>query len=120
MVTAIVCCCTAAVVGCHHSAIVAPSVSFNKDIIPIFTASCAINSSCHSGNSNTGDNINLDSAAAYQSILHKQLLNVNNPTASLLYVEVESGIMPKSPYQHLSDGQVTIILNWIQQGANNN
>ena len=99
---------------------VTPSVSFSKDIVPIFTTSCAINSSCHSGSKNTGDNVDLDSSAAYSSIAAKQLVMVSNPAASLLYVEISSGIMPKAPNSPLSASQISLVLTWIKQGAQNN
>lgn len=106
--------------SCTHkdkSIAVAPDVSFTKDIIPILTASCAINSSCHAGASNTGDNMDFDSSAAYNTITAKQLVKTSNPTASLLYVEINSGIMPKAPYTLLSTDKINLILNWIKQGA---
>jgi hypothetical protein len=109
-----------AAISCTHKDTPAPDVSFSRDIIPIFKTSCAINSSCHSGLPNDGDNINLDSAAAYASIMSKQLVTTSNPTASLLYVEVNSGTMPKAPYAHLPASQVSLLLNWIKQGAKNN
>jgi hypothetical protein len=119
MVAAVLC---AAAISCTHKDKndVAPTVSFSKDIIPIFETSCAINSSCHSGLPNAGDNIDLDSAAAYNSIVSKQLVMTSNPTASLLYVEVSNGTMPKAPYPRLPMEKVNLILNWIKQGALNN
>ncbi len=99
---------------------VAATVSFKTDIIPIFKTSCAINSSCHSGTSNTGDNYDFDSSVAYTTITGKQLIVTGTPTESLLYVEVSTGTMPKAPYSPLSSSQVALILNWIKQGAQNN
>lgn len=110
----------AAMISCNKNNDVAATVSFSKDIIPIFTASCALNSGCHSGSTNSGNNLDLDSAAAYNTIVSKTLVNTSNPTASLLYVEVNSGIMPKAPYSLLTTAQITLILNWIKQGAKNN
>jgi hypothetical protein len=115
--------CIAAMVACTHSKTdnaVIPEVSFNKDIIPVLRSSCAINSGCHSGASNTGDNIDLDSASAYNQIISKQLVKTYNPTASLLYVQISSGIMPKAPYPLLSQDKINMVLNWIKQGAKNN
>ena len=99
---------------------VQPAISFSTDITPILQASCIINSSCHSGAINSGANINFDSGAAYACIQAKQLVMVNNPTASLLYVEVNTGIMPKAPYTHLSTTDINNLLTWIKQGAKNN
>ena len=99
---------------------VVANVSFSKDIIPILTANCAINSGCHAGTTNTGDNYDFDSSAAYNTIISKQLVHTADPSSSLIYVQVSSGIMPKAPYPALSSSQISLILNWIQQGAKNN
>ena len=97
-----------------------PEVSFTADIIPIFKASCAINGSCHLGANNANDEVNLDSSAAYATIISKHLVSTSDPAASLLYYQVSSGTMPKAPYEHLSQSQITLILDWIQQGALSN
>ncbi len=98
----------------------APEVSFSNDIIPIFRTSCALNGNCHSGTSNAGDNMDFDSSAAYHTISSKGLINYSNLTSSLLYVEISSGLMPKSPYNLLPAAQSNLILDWINQGAKNN
>ncbi len=104
-------------VSCTHKSAVLPDVSFSKDIIPIFQASCALNGGCHSGATNNGHNMDFDSNAAYNTIITKQLVIYSNPTASLLYVQISSGIMPKSPYPILSADKINLVLNWIKQGA---
>jgi hypothetical protein len=108
--------------SCTHTAQIVPAtpVSFKADIIPILRVSCAIDNTCHSGPLNSGDNIDFDSTAAYQAIIDKQLVILNNPAASLLYVQVSTGIMPKAPYSALPSAQVNLILNWIKQGAKDN
>ena len=108
-------------VSCTHKPQeVTPSVSFSADIIPIFKASCAINGSCHLGANGANDEINFDSSAAYNTIISKRLVATANPTASLLYVEISTGVMPKAPYSALSAAQINLILDWIKQGAGNN
>ncbi len=104
----------------HKPQEVAPAVSFSVDIIPIFKASCAINGSCHLGANSANDEINFDSSVAYNTIVSKRLVITANPTASLLYVEISTGIMPKAPYSALSTSQINLILDWIKQGASNN
>ena len=96
------------------------TISFSKDIIPIFITSCAISGSCHLGANSTNDNLTLDSAGAYASIMAKNLVSTSNPGSSLLFVEVSTGVMPKYPYTKLSSSQQNIILQWITQGAKNN
>ena len=104
----------------HKTQTVTPTVSFTADIIPIFKTSCAINGSCHLGANSANDQVNLDSGAAYSTIVSKHLVSTGAPTASLLYYEVNSGTMPKAPYSHLSQAQISLILEWIEQGALNN
>jgi hypothetical protein len=122
IIIAAVCACTAAVMSCSKKSkdAAASPVSFSKDIIPILRANCALNSGCHSGSANSGDNIDFDSSSAYSTMIKKSLVNTASPTASLVYVEVSSGVMPKAPYSHLSSIEITLILNWIKQGAANN
>jgi len=111
-----------AMISCTHEpqAPAITSVSFSKDIIPIFTASCVINSSCHLGANGANQNIDLDSAAAYSTIVAKGLVSTSDPQSSLLYVEVNSDEMPKPPSAPLSARDQALILNWIKQGALNN
>ncbi len=104
----------------HQSQVPLQPVSFNRDIMPILQTSCALNGSCHLGANNGNAHINFDSTAAYATIFEKQLVSTGNPTASLLYVEISTGIMPKAPYSTLSPAQISTILNWIKQGAINN
>jgi hypothetical protein len=110
------------VISCTHSSdtVVAKNVSFSRDITPIFTASCVINSSCHLGANGTNQNIDLDSAIAYATIISKNLVSVADPQSSLLYVEVNSGEMPKPPSAPLTASQQSLILEWIKEGALNN
>lgn len=98
----------------------AAAVSFKTEILPILTSSCALSTVCHSGSVNSGNNVDFDSSVAYSSIMNKQLVIVSNPAASLLYVQVSTGVMPKAPYSTLPASQVASILDWIKQGAKNN
>ena len=97
-----------------------PQISFSKDIIPILNASCVLNSGCHLGGNGINQNVNLDSADAYHTIIVKELVSTANPQASLLYSEVRSNEMPPPPAASLSAEQQTLILYWIEQGALNN
>ena len=106
--------------SCTRKATPEPVASFSKDVVPILLSSCAINGSCHAGATNSGDNLNFDSSSAYNTMISKQLVKTSNPTGSLLYVEINSGVMPKTPYAKLSADRITTILNWIRQGCQNN
>ncbi len=108
-------------ISCTHEAqMPIPSYSFRQDILPILETSCALNGDCHLGANNGNDHISFDSSEAYNSIIAKHLVSAGAPTASLLYVEVSTGIMPKAPYPALSSSQISAILDWIKQGAQNN
>lgn len=108
-----------AMISCTHKS-QEIEVSFKSDIVPIFTASCVLNSGCHLGANSTNLELDLDSAVAYNALFAKELINISNPPASLLYVEVNSGEMPVPPIAPLPASQQSLILNWIKQGAKNN
>jgi len=113
-----------AMISCTHKPQITP-VSFSKDIIPVFTAGCTINSSCHLGANGLNQDVDLDSAEAWNTIISKGLVSVADPSASLLYVEVNSNgtgfaDMPKPPAAALPASQQALILEWIQQGAKDN
>ncbi len=98
----------------------AVSVSFSKDIIPILTANCALNSDCHVGSYNLNDHIDLTDSMAYHTITTAGIISYSTPSQSLLYAEISTGVMPKAPYNKLTDVQINLILNWIEQGAKDN
>ncbi len=104
----------------HKPEQVIPNVSFSKDIIPIFQASCTINGSCHLGANNVNDHVNLDSSIAYNTIISQHFVSTADPVSSILYSEIITGYMPKAPYSALSSSQANLILDWIKQGARNN
>ena len=112
-----------AMISCKQSSSPAPEVSFNKDIIPIFTAYCTLNSNCHAGANSFNLQTDFDSSIAYNTLISRGLISTGNPSSSLLYVEVSgTGIaeMPKPPLPALSASQQSLILDWIEQGAKNN
>jgi hypothetical protein len=89
-------------------------VSFSGDLVPIFTANCAL-SGCHDGASH---NPALTSDLAYDAIVHGGYIDVVVPSNSILYGEVKSGSMP--PTGALKASDVQKILDWIRNGAPNN
>jgi|SRR5436190_4462602 len=89
-------------------------VSFSGDLIPIFTANCAL-SGCHDGSSHDPA---LTSDLAYDAIVQGGFIDVAVPTNSILYGEVKSGSMP--PTGALKASDVQKILDWIRNGAPNN
>jgi len=89
-------------------------VSFSGDLVPIFTANCAL-SGCHDG---TAHNPNLTASGAYNGIMSGGYVNTLIPTSSILYSEVKSGSMPPAGALKATDTQK--ILDWIRNGAPNN
>ena len=106
-------------VSCRHDPQVY-TVSFGRDVVPVLTAYCTLNSSCHAGGNGYNQQTNLDSDSAYYTIFKKGLVNVANPAASLLYAEMVSGEMPVPPAAPVPAAQQALILEWIKQGAKNN
>ncbi len=94
-----------------------PEVSYTGSIAPIINSNCAF-SGCHG-----------DSAYVSFSITsHAGLLNAGitegSPEKSKLYSRLKSlddnKIMPKRPYDPLTEKQIQLIYVWIGQGAKNN
>lgn len=98
----------------------AGSISFHRDIIPIFQAHCAI-PGCHTGTNPTGY-LRLDSALAYSDLQSGSYFHAGQPGYSILYNQVTGGggasIMP--PTGRLPDSLTNKIYCWIQQGALDN
>ena len=89
-------------------------VSFSGDLIPIFTANCAL-SGCHDGASHDPA---LTSDKAYDALVHGGFVDLVVPANSIIYGEVNSGSMP--PTGALKSSDVQKILDWIRNGAPNN
>ena len=94
---------------------VVDTVSFQKNIVPIFEAHCV---SCHSG-SNASGNLNLEANVAYQNLSDPKsgYLDTINPTYSLLYASMISTSNPMPPNGKLDKCTTDLILKWIQQKA---
>jgi mono/diheme cytochrome c family protein len=87
----------------------APQVTFaqlNQDIIQ---PKCI---SCHSSGSSSGVDLSSYAGVAAQVV-------AGNPAQSTLYLQVESGQMPKGG-PALSESELADVYNWIAQGAQNN
>jgi hypothetical protein len=96
------------------------TVSFHKNIQPIFTNSCN-NNGCHAGTI-PSNRINLDSFVAYSQLMKSGsgYVDTINPTNSVIYVSVISVSNPMPPAEKLDDYFIQCMLKWIQQGAKNN
>lgn len=96
------------------------SVSFSRDLEPIFTGNCAL-ANCHSG-SHPQYNLNLSTPDAYASLTQpgKGYVDTINPKFSILYTMLTSSSTPMPPTGKLDDCKINTILKWIEQKAKNN
>lgn len=103
-----------------ESSVCAPpeTVSFSKDIVPIFNQYCV---SCHSGTSPSA-NLNLEQSAAYAQLTKagKGYIDTLTPAYSVLYASINSSANPMPPTGKLDKCQLDIVLKWITQKAKNN
>ncbi len=101
-----------------NSPAVTKPVSFGKDIIPVFTKSCAL-SGCHNAGGQAPD---LSAADAYNSLTAGNFLNKTTPANSTLYLWLtgkEAEAMPFGADNNPSNINA-LTLAWITQGAKNN
>jgi hypothetical protein len=93
------------------------TVSFSKDIQPIFNANCNT-SGCHIGSKPAG-NLNLESNQAYTNLMDSKsgYIDTMKPENSILYVSMTSKTNPMPPSGKLDACQTDLVLKWIQQGA---
>jgi hypothetical protein len=98
------------------------TVSFSKNIIPIFRNNCSI-TGCHSGINPTGaGHLNLDASVAYSQLMQKGkgYVDTLNPNFSVLYTQMTSYSKPMPPSGNLDVCTTLLVLKWIQQKAKNN
>lgn len=92
-------------------------IFFNRDILPIFTSSCAI-IGCHDSRS-AREGYNLTD---YKSITSRGLVS-GKPGSSKLFTVIASGnsrgSMPPYPYPAISSKQANLISKWITEGIKN-
>ncbi len=92
------------------------NVSFNNDIMPIFTQSC--NSvGCHNSGGISPD---LSEGNAYNTLTNGDILNLTNPENSELYIRMIDIKSPMPLSGILSKSQTDKVLVWIREGAKNN
>lgn len=92
-------------------------ISFEREVLPILVAGCAY-SGCHNAASHE-DGIVLED---YQGV--RSEVSAGNPNNSEIYETItenpnDDDFMPPSPAFPLTSEQITIVRQWIQQGANN-
>lgn len=97
---------------------VTETVSFSKDIIPIFSTDCAL-SGCHISG---GHAPNLTAASAYNSLMGGSYVNKTEPENSIVYKRLIGKLTPAMPLgKDANPSNIEgLMLAWITQGANNN
>lgn len=92
------------------------NINFSNDIMPIFNQNC--NSiGCHN---NGGVAPDLSPENAYQDLIDKNLIDLNSPPNSELYVRMTNVQAPMPISGVLSDKVLQTVLVWIEEGAQNN
>lgn len=95
------------------------TVSFSKDLVPIFKTSCAL-SGCHVAGGHAPD---LDAEKAYSSLMNGNYINKASGSSSVLFERLTGKISPGMPLSAPGSdpGQIEeLLLAWITQGAKNN
>lgn len=91
--------------------------SFQKDIVPIFTNSCAI-SGCHVAGGKAPD---LTTTNAYKALADGSYLKAGDPDNSVLMLWMNGKKSPVMPLGKGPDEKINAkIYAWIKQGAKNN
>jgi hypothetical protein len=115
--------CTFLVIGCYKNKTVyfdtteiTRTVSFSKDLVPIFNKSCSL-SGCHTSG---GQSPNLTDANAFNSLIIGNYVNKANPEASLIYLKMTGKKGTPMPPAGSNKDYNSLVLAWIKQGANNN
>ena len=92
------------------------SVSFAKDVLPIFVDNCF---KCHGGDKTEKGLILNSYASVMTGSQNGAVIVAGNADNSLLFKNVLSGKMPKRGTK-LTPQQLDLIKNWINSGATNN
>jgi uncharacterized membrane protein len=108
-----------ALVSCKHKTNFSDltEVSYATSISPIINSNCAF-SGCHGDSATVSFNL-----TTYNGLMGGGI-EAGAPEKSKLYSVLktlkEEKIMPKKPYNELTEKQIQLIYVWIGQGANNN
>ena len=92
------------------------SVSFSKDILPLFQKNCT---RCHGGGSPRAGLSLENNASAMKGSVNGPVIVAGNPDKSPVYSLVKSGVMPFGGGK-LPDADAQKIFDWIRAGAQNN
>ncbi len=97
---------------------VSGTVSFSKDLVPIFAKNCAL-SGCHADG---GKSPTLTASKAYASLKGGNFVDTTKPANSIIYERLTGKLNPSMPLGGASNPSNIngLILAWIKQGAKNN
>ena len=97
---------------------VTKTVSFGKDIVPIFNKSCNM-AGCHNSGGQVPD---LTRENAFRALFEEDMISVDDPANSEIIGWLTGKIKPAMPFGAASNPSNIngLILAWIKQGANNN
>ena len=93
------------------------TVYFENDVLPIIASNCAI-SGCH-GNGSAQDDVELSDFSGIMEII-KAGDAFDSEIYEVITEDDPDDIMPPPPNNPLTEEQIATIVNWINQGANNN
>ena len=85
------------------------AVDYETHIQPIFNNNCG---NCHLGNSSGGVNL-----SSYINTMNSDVITPGNHEQSTLWDEINSGDMPQGNNPELSEEDVDLIAQWINEGA---
>jgi len=116
--------CVIAATGCYKDMTVVSdtgtaitrTVTFSKDILPIFNNSCALGG-CHAAGVRSPD---LSATNAYNSLKVGNYYNVTNPENSVIYLWMTGKKTTVMPVGGMNKDYNALMLAWIKQGAQNN
>jgi hypothetical protein len=118
--------CIASTTGCRKdttvyiqdASAVSGTVSFSKDLVPIFTKNCAL-SGCHADGGHIPD---LMAVNAYSSLKAGSFLDTTTGTNSIVYKRLTGQLTPSMPMGGTNNPSNIegLLIAWIKQGAKNN
>jgi hypothetical protein len=92
------------------------TVTFSKDIIPIFNTSCNM-SGCHNAGGIVPD---LSQQNAYNALINGNFIDKTTAEKSVLYLKMSGNKGTPMPVSGVNYDYAAMILAWIKQGAENN
>ncbi len=118
----------AAITGCQKNTtliikpapkVISKTVSFSKDLVPLFTKNCALGG-CHADGGHAPD---LMATKAYTSLMDDpDFVLIKDPENSTLYKRLTGKLNPAMPLGKPTNpgGINDLVLAWIKQGAKKN